>query len=274
MKRRQYKGKKIFLLVFLFVLLGSCLFSVQSGAKKKTETVKVGSKYSLQVPLSWHNQYVVKKGTDKQFGSYAAFYAKKCYQEKKEGWLFTIFRCKNNFYEELPDYEIVGKWGGVTYVASYPTDVQDFDVTTQAKRQYSKLSSSLTKVVNTIQPQKAKKKRGYNVYFDYMLKIPKNWKNNYVVKKNKKKGYVAFYAKRCYKQKKEGMLFQIVRYSDDSYMALPSYILVGKWKGKSYVVVYPTDVACASSGKKAQKQYVKMEQKVKMVVSSFCPYKK
>lgn len=274
MKQRKYKGKRILLLMFIFALLGRCLSSVQTEAKKKTEIVKVGSKYSLQLPASWHNHYIVKKGMDKQLGSYAAFYAKKCYQEKKEGWLFTIFRCKNDSYEELPDYEIIGMWGGVTYVVSYPTDVQDLGVTAQAKKQYSKLSSSLAKVVNTIQPQKAKKKKGYTVYFDYMIKIPKNWKNNYVVKKNKKKGYVTFYAKKCYKQKKEGMLFQIVRYSDDSYRELPSYTFVGKWKGKSYVAVYPTDVACAGSGKKAQKQYMKMEKKIKTVVSSFRPYKK
>ena len=107
---------------------------------------------------------------------------------------------------------------------------------------------------------------------DFTLKIPAGWKDNYVVKGTKKKkrdSYLGFYSKKCYKQTKQGWLFSIARYKDDSYKDnMPAYELVGEWDGFYYVAIFPTDVQTEGSTKKAKKQYNKLNKSVEKVVKS------
>lgn len=112
---------------------------------------------------------------------------------------------------------------------------------------------------------------------DFTLKLPANWKNNYVMKKSKKIKHgscVSFYSKKCYRQTKEGWLFTIMRYKDDSYTDMPSYELVGKWNGYSYVALFPTDVQTEGAAKAAKKQYIKLNLGSLEAAASIRPVKK
>lgn len=112
---------------------------------------------------------------------------------------------------------------------------------------------------------------------DFTLEFPANWKNQYVKKasKDKKHGsYVAFYSKKCYKETKEGWLFSIVRYEDDSYMDMPDYELVGRWNGYNYVALFPTDVQIIGASKTAQKQYSRIAARSREAAVSIQPVKK
>ena len=112
---------------------------------------------------------------------------------------------------------------------------------------------------------------------DFTLKFPADWKNQYVMKasRDKKHGsYVAFYSKKCYKETKEGWLFSIARYRDDSYMDMPDYELEGRWNGYSYVALFPTDVQIMGASKAAQKQYRGIVAGAREAAASIQPVKK
>lgn len=112
---------------------------------------------------------------------------------------------------------------------------------------------------------------------DFTLKLPAGWKNNYVRKstKNEKHGsHVVFYSKKCYKETKDGWLFSIQRYKDDSYSDLPSYELVGRWNGMNYVAVFPTEVQTMGASKAAKKQYRKLCGDSFPAAASIMPVKK
>lgn len=112
---------------------------------------------------------------------------------------------------------------------------------------------------------------------DFTLKFPANWKNQYVKKasKDKKHGsYVAFYSKKCYKETKEGWLFSIARYEDDSYMDMPDYELVGRWNGYNYVALFPTDVQIIGASKTAQKQYSRIAARSQEAAASIQPVRR
>lgn len=247
-----------------------------SAAANKKITVKAASDFTLKLPGNWKGNYVMKTiGKKKKQESGVAFSAKKCYQQKKEGWLFSIMRYKDNSYEDMPSYELVGMWNGFYYVALFPTDVQTEGVTKAAKNQYTKLNQSSLKAAASIQPaKKTKKGKGIVRFSDFSLKIPNSWKNNYIVIKSKKKkhgSYVTFCAKKCYQQKKGGTLFSIGRYKDLSYQELPSYELVGKWNGFYYVATYPTDVQSEGATKAARKQYSKLNKLTEKTARSIRP---
>lgn len=277
------KGWKRFLVAAIIVFLvtvyngGETKTEVSAATTQKTVTKKAASDFTLKLPTNWKGNYIIKKGKDKSLGSYVAFYAKKCYKQTKEGWLFTIVRCKDDSYTDMPSYELVGKWNGINYVALYPTDVQCLGVTTVARKQYTKLNQSSAKVAASIQPvKKVKKKKGLYCVSDFSLKLPNSWRGNYIVKKSKKKkhnSYLSFYSQKCYKEAKAGFLFSIVRYKDDSYTEMPSYELVGKWNGYNYVAIYPTDVSSIGTSKAAQKQYSKLNQSARKVACSISPLK-
>lgn len=246
-----------------------------SAATDKKIKVKAASDFTLKLPASWKNNYVLKRSKNKKHGSYVAFSSKKCYKQTKDGWLFTIMRYKDDSYTDMPSYELVGKWNGYHYVALFPTDVQTEGATKTAKKQYSKLNAGSAKAAASIQPVK-KTRKGKGVYrvSDFSLKLPNSWKNSYIVKKEgkkKKDSCVAFYAKKCHKQTKLGWLFSIARYKDESYQELPSYELVGKWNGFNYVAVYPTDVQFERTTKAAAKQYQKLSKSVEKVARSIAP---
>lgn len=241
-----------------------------SAAAKKTITIKEASDFTLKLPASWKNNYVLKKSKNKKHASYMAFYAKKCYKQTGDGCLFTIMRYKDASYMDMPSYELVGKWNGYNYVALFPTDVQTMRATKAAKKQYKKMNAASYDIAFSIRPVK---KTGKNVYRagDFSLKLPASWKGNYTVEKSgkdEKNSFVSFYAKECHKKTGAGFLFSISKYEDESYKELPAYELVGKWNGVSYVAVFPTDVQFAGASKKAVKQYQKLNKSVEKVVRS------
>lgn len=123
-----------------------------AASNNKKITVKAASDFTLKLPKNWTNHYVMKKSGKSKQGSYVAFYAKKCYEEGKDGWLFSIMRYKDDSYMDMPFYELVGKWNGYHYVAIFPTDVQSIGATKAAMRQYSQCNESVMKVVRSIQP--------------------------------------------------------------------------------------------------------------------------
>ena len=110
--------------------------------------------FTLKLPASWKGKYLVKKSKSIKADSYVAFYSKKCYKYKKQGWLFSIARYADTSYEDvLPAYKSLRSWNGIYYVAVYPTDVQYAEVSKAAARQYAKLNRSVEKVVNSIKPR-------------------------------------------------------------------------------------------------------------------------
>lgn len=115
--------------------------------KRKGKNVYHARDFSLKMPESWKGNYKVKMGKK---NSYVAFYAKKCYDETGEGFLFSISKYRDDSYKELPAYEVVGIWDEVSYVATFPTDVQFLGTTKKAAKQYQKLNKSVVKVVRSI----------------------------------------------------------------------------------------------------------------------------
>lgn len=243
-----------------------------SAAAKKADTVKAASDFTLKLPAGWKNNYVQKSTKNEKHGSHVVFYAKKCYKETKEGWLFSIQRYKDDSYMDLPSYELVGRWNGMSYVAVFPTEVQTMGATKAAKKQYRKLVGDSFAAAASIMPvKKAGKGKGVYRTSAFSLKLPENWKHNYTVEKsakNSKDFYVSFYAKDCHKQTKAGWLFSIETYEDETYQELPAFELVGKWNGISYVAVFPTDVQSEGASKKAEKQYQKLSRSVEKVARS------
>ena len=74
--------------------------------------------------------------------------------------------------------------------------------------------------VKSTETAAAEKKITVKAAPDFTLEFPAYWKNQYVKKasRDKKHGsYVSFYSKKCYKETKEGWLFSIMRFEDDSY---------------------------------------------------------
>ena len=118
-----------------------------SAATNKKVTVKAASDFNLKLPAGWKDSYVVEEDD-----SCVAFYSKKCYEEAKEGWLFSIMRFTDDSYQEIPSYQLVGKWNGVNYVVSAPKVVPLEGSSEDAVKQYKKLARSVEKVIYTIQP--------------------------------------------------------------------------------------------------------------------------
>ena len=122
--------------------------SIQPVKKmRKGKGVYRASDFSLVLPANWKNNYIVIKEK-----SYVLFCARKCYKQTGEGCLFSIGRYKDQSYQELPSYELVGMWNGIYYVAEFPTDVQSIGATKAEMRQYSQCNESVMKVVRSIQP--------------------------------------------------------------------------------------------------------------------------
>lgn len=217
-------------------------------------TVKAASDFILKFPKNWENQYVKKVSRNKKHGSYVAFYSKKCYNKTREGWLFSIVRYKDASYVDMPDYELVGRWNDYSYVAVFPTDVQTIGATKAAQKQYYRLNAGAREAASSIQPVKEEKKGDF-VYqaSDFSLKLPENWKNSYVAQESD--SCVAFYARKCYEEAKEGWLFSIMRFADDSYQEFQPWKLVGKWNGVNYVASVARDVPLANVSENAAKQY-------------------
>lgn len=113
------------------------------------ETFQV-SDFSLKLPAEWKNNYVVKKIGKKKNDSYVVFYAKKCYNQTKLGWLFSIARYSDESYKELPAYQLLGKKNGIYYVAVYPTDVQSEGATKAAQKQYHTLYEQVEQAAGSL----------------------------------------------------------------------------------------------------------------------------
>lgn len=267
----------LIVVITLSVLTGYSSFQTKNkvSAADTTVTIKPASDFTLKLPVSWKGCCVTRRSGKIKHGSYVAFYAKKCYQQTKEGWLFTIMRYKDDSYTDMPSYELVGKWNGFNYVALFPTDVQTMGAGKAAKKQYRKMNKLSLAAAASIEPvKKAKEGEGYFHASDFSLKLPDSWKNNYFVitsKEEEQYSDVTFYAKKCYEQTKEGCLFSIARYEDDSYREMPSYELVGKWGGLNYVALFPTDVQTEGTTKAAMKQYSMLNKSVEKVVRSISP---
>lgn len=241
--------------------------TVLAAVKNKNITIKAAPDFTLKIPAGWKNNYVKKSSKNKKHNSYVAFAAKKCYREAGGGSLFSIWRYKDDSYTDLPMYELAGKWNGYNYVAMYPTETQTIGTTKAAIKQYRKLTPASYEIPFTILPIKRKGKNLYHAK-DFSLKLPASWKGNYKVVKGKKNSFVAFYAKKCHNETGEGFLFSISKFKDESYKELPSYELVGRWKGVSYVAEFPTDVQIMGASEKAAKQYQKLNMSVVKVVRS------
>lgn len=241
-----------------------------SAATNRKVTVKAASDFNLKLPAGWKGQYVMKSSKGTKHGSYVAFYSKKCYQQTKEGWLFSIMRFADDSYVDMPDFELVGRWNGYSYVALFPTDVQFIGSTKAAQKQYTKLNNTARTAAASISPV-TKKRSGDSVYqcSEYSLKLPAGWKDSYVVEEDD--SCVAFYSKKCYEEAKEGWLFSIMRFTDDSYQEIPSYQLVGKWNGVNYVVSAPKVVPLEGSSEDAVKQYKKLARSVEEVIYTIQP---
>ncbi|RKI40547.1 hypothetical protein D7V86_11525 [bacterium D16-51] len=270
-------GKIMAAVLALSLMAGyGSIHTKQAALAAKTFKIKADVDFTLKLPESWRNNYVIKRSKSKKQGSYVAFFSKKCYQQTTDGWLFSIMRYKDDSYMDMPQYELAGKWNGFNYVAVFPTDIQTFGATKAAKKQYLKLSGGVDNVIVSIRPaERRKEEKGVCRFSDFSLKLPESWKNNYIVEmgkgNEKENSYVAFCAKECYNQTKLGWLFSIGRFTDESYQELPDYELVGMWNGVSYVAIFPTDVQFDGVTEEAAAQYQKLDKSVKKVVRSIAP---
>lgn len=239
---------------------------IVSAVEEKTITVK-SDDFTIELPEGWKNNYVKKSSKGKKHGSHVAFFAKKCYRETGDGWMFSIMRYKDDSYMDFPMYELVGRWNGMNYVAVFPTDIQTMGATKAAKKQYRKLNGASYGAVFSIRPVK---RTGKNVFRagEFSLKLPESWEGNYKVDIGKNNSYVAFCARKCYGETGEGFLFSISKYQDESYKELPAYELVGKWNEILYVAEFPTDVQFAGATQEAVRQYQKLNKSVERVVRS------
>lgn len=141
------------LVLSLIVGCGSIPTKKTVSAASASFIIHIYPDFTLKLPRSWDGNYIEKFSKGKKPGSYVTFYSKKCYKQKKEGWLFTIMRYKDNSYKDVAAYELIGEWKGIKYVALYPTDVQTEGVTKAARKQYQKLAKTIEKVVKSIQPR-------------------------------------------------------------------------------------------------------------------------
>lgn len=109
------------------------------------------------------------------------------------------------------------------------------------------------------------------VNHDFSLQLPKSWKEHYVVMETEDCGIMwrGFYEKGCYEELDAGWLFSIAGYQDNSYEEQPSYEVIGEWKGKTYVLILPTDVQFIGASKAAQKRYCKMAAQVEKIAKTF-----
>lgn len=124
-------------------------YAGQEGGKR--ERVYRTSAFSLKLPENWKHNYTVEKSAKNSKDFYVSFYAKDCHKQTKAGWLFSIETYEDETYQELPAFELVGKWNGISYVAVFPTDVQSEGASKKAEKQYQKLSRSVEKVARSIQ---------------------------------------------------------------------------------------------------------------------------
>lgn len=266
------------IILIISLITGYCGISSKTvlAATDTSFIIQAAPDFSLELPASWKDNYVLKSSKKIKHNSYVAFYSKRCYKQTKNGWLFTIMRYKDESYTDMPSYELAGKWNGYNYVALFPTDVQTEGATETAKKQYIKLNKDAGMAAASIMPVK-KAKKGKNLFkaSDFSLKLTDSWKDNYIVKKYEDKdndySYVAFYSRKCHKQTGEGWLFSIARYKDTSYQELPSYELAGKWDGIYYVAVFPTDVQSEGATKPAVQQYQELDGQVAKVVNTIAP---
>lgn len=283
MKKKQQKFGVVFRTVAAGITAAALILSagadipftvlpVSVEAAEKSITIKPDSDFILSVPAGWKSNYTVKKS--KKHRSYVTFSAKKCHKENGDGCLFSIMRYKDDSYaDELPEFELVGKWGGMNYVAVFPTETQTYGVSKAAKKQYKKLVNGAYSAAFSIRPAK-KRAADTGIYraSDFSLKLPAEWENNYTVytqgKKTENGSYVAFYAKKCHEETGEGFVFGITRFKDNSYTDLPDYELVGRWNNVSYVAVFPTDVQFEGTSKKATKQYKTLEKSARKTARS------
>lgn len=235
---------------------------VTAEAVAKKITLKPDTDFILTAPANWKGNYVIEKSKNRKHSSYVSISAKKCRKEKADGGLFTILRYKDtSFEDELPEYELVGKWGGMYYIAAFPTEKQTIGASKAAKKQYNKLSGGTYATAFSIRPAK-KRESGNGIYCasDFSLKLPEAWTDgSYKVYKKGKKtengSYVAFYAAQCQKENGEGFLFAIERFTDKSYEDLPNWEIVGIWNNITYVATFPTDVQYEGVSTPAIKQY-------------------
>lgn len=243
---------------------------ITEAATDKKITVKAASDFTLKFPANWKNQYVKKASRDKQHGSYVAFYSKKCYKETKEGWLFSIARYEDDSYVDMPDYELVGRWNGYSYVALFPTDVQIIGASKSAQKQYGRINAGARKAAASIQPIK-KERKGVSIYqaSDFWLKLPDGWEGSYITETEDH--CVAFYAKKWHEESETGWLFSIMRYEDDSYQEIPAWRLIGKWNDINYVVSIARAVPEEDVSADAVKQYWELAGSIEDVVYTIQP---
>lgn len=124
-------------------------FSIQP-VKRTGKNVYRSGDFSLKLPAAWKGNYTVKRNGKNDKIPFVAFYARECHEKTGEGFLFSIAQYKDESYKELPAYELVGKWNGVSYVAEFPTDVQTVGATEKAAKQYQTLNKSVEKVARSI----------------------------------------------------------------------------------------------------------------------------
>ncbi|MBQ3601435.1 MAG: fibronectin type III domain-containing protein [Lachnospiraceae bacterium] len=123
---------------------------------KKCKTKQVSILYetdtfSVQLPLSWKNAYIAIEGIEND-EAYVAFYSKQCQKEDEEmGWLFSISEFITTDYEEIPSYSVIATNGDVTYVATYPTDVQSAGLSKKANKQYFSLIADTENIIASFQ---------------------------------------------------------------------------------------------------------------------------
>lgn len=272
MKKLLQKMGAVFLLAaaILSLAAGNGYVCITAAAADKKITIKAASDFTLEVPADWKNQYVKKSSKNKKHGSYVTFYSKKCYQETKEGWLFSIARYEDDSYMDMPDYELVGRWNGFNYVALFPTDVQFIGASKTAQKQYIKIAAHSQDAAASIRPVK-KARKGDLLYqaSDFWLKLPTGWEDSFIVENE---DYcVAFYAKKCYEEAKTGWLFSIMRFEDDSYQEIPAWRLIGKWNGINYVVSIPRVTLEGDISKAAETQYRKLARSVEKTAYTIQP---
>lgn len=98
--------------------------------------------FSITVPGSWAEKLVVITEQDS-----IHIYQKAAYGTISGGFLCAIETYEDEFYKEIPCYDIITTIGNITYIAQYPSDVQADIENEESMKEYFELYEQMPEII-------------------------------------------------------------------------------------------------------------------------------
>lgn len=109
--------------------------------------------------------------------------------------------------------------------------------------------------------------QGKLTYEEYSLTLPDSWEGNVLAEMDD--SGLTFYQKESYRLLGGGgRLFSIVKYSDASYINMPSYRLLARDGSFVYTAEFPTDLQCAVEDESVRNEYFQFSEDTDAVLQS------